>query len=243
MLRKEIISINNISKEFKGKKALSSLSFNIQKGELIALIGSSGSGKTTLLNIFSSSIAPNQGEVIIDGKNINEYKSNKVFGKKVGMIRQQFDLVEELPVIHNVLAGRLSQWSTTKSILSLLIPQDKTLAIKSLKRVGLVDKLYEKTSNLSGLLVQNPEIILADEPVASLDPTRSEDVISLLVSLSKEENKTLITSLHSVKYAKKYFNRIIALRNGHVFFDLPTKDITESRLEDLYSLQELDNNE
>ncbi|MBS4539327.1 phosphonate ABC transporter ATP-binding protein [Clostridium sp. D2Q-11] len=253
MLKKEIISINNISKEFKGKKALSSLSFNIQKGELIALIGSSGSGKTTLLNIFSSSIDPTQGEVIIDGKGINEYKSNKVFAKKVGMIRQQFDLVEELPVIHNVLAGRLSQWSTTKSILSLLIPQDKTLAIKSLKRVGLEDKLYEKTSNLSGgqkqrvalarLLVQNPEIVLADEPVASLDPTRSEDVLSLLVSLAKEENKTLITSLHSVKYAKKHFNRIIALRNGKIFFDLPTKDITESRLEDLYSLQELDNNE
>lgn len=253
MAAKEIIQINKINKEFQGKKALSSLSFNIKKGELVALIGPSGAGKTTLLNILASTLSNDEGEVIIDGKPINDYTSNRNYARKIGMIRQQFDLVNELPVIHNVLAGKLSHWSTAKSILSLIVPQNKDIAIKALKRVGIEDKLYEKTSSLSGgqqqrvalarVLVQNPEIILADEPVASLDPMRSEDVLSLLVSLAKENNKTLITSLHSVDYARKFFDRIIGLRNGKVFFDLPANEVTEKLLEDLYSLQELDDYE
>ncbi|NBI05878.1 phosphonate ABC transporter ATP-binding protein [Senegalia massiliensis] len=253
MTSKEIIKFKNITKKFKGNIALSSLSFNINKGELVALIGPSGSGKTTLLNLLSKIQTANTGDIFIENTNIKDYKSNKLYAKKVGMIRQQFDLIDELTVINNVLAGRLNEWNILKSLLSLIIPQEKKLAVNALKRVGIEEKLFAKTSTLSGgqqqrvalarLLVQNPNIILADEPVSSLDPTRAEDVLSLLISLAKENNKTLITSIHSIKYAKKYFDRVIGLRNGELFFDLPVNELNEGLLTELYSLKKVNNNE
>ncbi|WP_425447433.1 phosphonate ABC transporter ATP-binding protein [Dethiothermospora halolimnae] len=243
-----ILNLKNISKKYGEKAGLSSLSITIKKGELVALIGPSGAGKTTLLNILTSIVKPDSGNVMIDNKSIDSYKSTKELSKKIGIIRQQFDLVGQLSVINNVLAGKLGDWGTLKSIISLLSPREKNLAIDSLERVGLTDKLYKKTSTLSGgeqqrvalarLLVQNPEIILADEPVSSLDPARAEDILSILVKLVKEENQTLISSLHSTQYAKKYFDRIIGLRSGKVFFDLPTKKVTNKDLESLYSLKE-----
>nr|WP_243462907.1 ATP-binding cassette domain-containing protein [Mesobacillus boroniphilus] len=151
--------------------------------------------------------------------------------------------------MHNVLAGRLSEWGIFKSLLSMLVPQDKEYAIQVLSRVGLTDKLYEKTSSLSGgeqqrvalarLLVQNPEIVLADEPVASLDPARAEDVLDLLVKIASEEKQTLIASLHSVEYARKYFDRLIALKDGELFFDLPASSVTDDHIRSLYRLQEI----
>jgi phosphonate transport system ATP-binding protein len=244
----EIISLNQISKTYERKIALSSLSFTVDKGELIALIGPSGAGKTTLLNIMASILTPDEGEIFIDGSPLSDFKDQKKRAKKVGVIRQQFDLVGELPVIHNVLAGRLSDWGVLKSLLSMLIPQDKQYAVKALERVGLLDKLYERTSILSGgeqqrvalarLLVQNPEIILADEPVASLDPARAEDILEILAKITAEENQTLIASLHSVDYARKFFDRIIALKNGEIFFDLPAASVTDAHISSLYKLKE-----
>jgi phosphonate transport system ATP-binding protein len=244
----EIISLNQISKSHERKIALSSLSFTVNKGELIALIGPSGAGKTTLLNIMASILTPDEGEIFIDGNPLSDFKDQKKRAKKIGVIRQQFDLVGELPVIHNVLAGRLSDWGVFKSLLSFLIPQDKQYAVKALERVGLLDKLYDRTSILSGgeqqrvalgrLLVQNPEIILADEPVASLDPARAEDILDLLAKIAAEEKRTLIASLHSVEYAKKYFDRIIALKNGEIFFDLPAASVTDAHIGSLYKLKE-----
>jgi phosphonate transport system ATP-binding protein len=248
-LQKEIINLNQISKQYERKIALSSLSFTVKKGELIALIGPSGAGKTTLLNILASILVPDQGTVFIDGRPLSEFDDQKKRAKKIGIIRQQFDLVGELPVIHNVLAGRLGDWGVVKSILSLLIPQEKEYAVSALERVGLAEKLYERTSTLSGgeqqrvalarLLVQKPEIILADEPVASLDPARAEDILELLVEISLEEKQTLIASLHSVEYAKKYFDRLIALKNGEIFFDLPAASVSDDHIASLYKLKEL----
>jgi phosphonate transport system ATP-binding protein len=245
----EIISLNHISKTYERKIALSSLSLSVNKGELIALIGPSGAGKTTLLNIMASILTPDEGEIFIDGSPLSDFKDQKKRAKKVGVIRQQFDLVGELPVIHNVLAGRLSDWGVLKSLLSMLVPQDKQYAVKALERVGLLDKLYERTSILSGgeqqrvalarLLVQNPEIILADEPVASLDPARAEDILEILAEITAEEKQTLIASLHSVEYAKKFFDRIIALKNGEIFFDLPAASVTDAHIASLYKLKEL----
>lgn len=251
MSNKEMFNLNNISKYYGEMEALSSLSLSIEKGEIVALIGPSGAGKTTLLNTLANVVKPDNGELIIDNIPSKNY-NNKKLSKKLGIIRQQFDLVGPLPVIHNVLAGRLNEWGFFKSALSLIFPQDKNIAIKSLERVGLLDKIYDKTSDLSGgqqqrvalarLLVQNPEIILADEPVSSLDPARADDLLSMLVELVKEENQTLIASLHSVEYAKKYFTRIIALKDGKIFFDLPTDTVTDKDLHDLYNIKELRQN-
>lgn len=248
MSSKILIEANNISKHYGRKIALSSLSFIVEKGERIALIGPSGAGKTTLLNSLAGLVDPDGGELAIDGVPISRYKNGKVFAKKVGVIRQQFDLIGQLAVIHNVLAGKLSEWGLFKSLLSLIVPQEKEKAIYALDRVGLSAKTYDLTTTLSGgeqqrvalarLIVQGPEIILADEPVASLDPARAEDVLSMLTRFVSEENQTLIASLHSVEYAKKYFTRIIALKNGKLFFDLPTVKVTDNHLAELYQLKE-----
>jgi phosphonate transport system ATP-binding protein len=245
-----IVEVKNLSKYYERKIALSSLSFSIKKGEMVALIGPSGAGKTTLLNTFATLIKPDEGEVTISGIPTTKLTNRKVLAKKVGMIRQQFDLVGQLPVIHNVLAGRLADWGFFKSLWSLIIPQEKQAARGALEKVGLSDKITEQTSKLSGgeqqrvalarLLLQKPEVILADEPVASLDPARAEDILFMLTKLVQEENQTLITSLHSVEYARKYFTRIIAIKNGKLYFDLPVHEVTDSILTELYSLEELE---
>jgi phosphonate transport system ATP-binding protein len=249
MSTNEMFRLSEISKTYERKMALSSLSLTIKKGEIVALIGPSGAGKTTLLNILANIIKPDKGNLFIDGETSDKFKSSKQLAKKIGVIRQQFDLVGPLAVIHNVLAGRLVDWGFFKSLISLVIPQDKHLALKALERVGLADKLYDRTSNLSGgeqqrvalarLLVQKPEVILADEPVSSLDPARAEDMLLMLTKLVNEENQTLIASLHTVEYAKKYFTRIIALREGKVYFDLPAKEVSDEILYELYNLKEL----
>jgi phosphonate transport system ATP-binding protein len=248
MALEEIIKINDISRTYERKIAISSLSFTVKKGELIALIGPSGAGKTTLLNILASILSPDSGSIHIMGEPLAALNDQKKRAKMIGIIRQQFDLIGELPVLHNVLAGRLADWGVLKSLFSLLIPQEKELAIGALKRVGLEEKVFEKTSSLSGgeqqrvalarLLVQKPGIVLADEPVASLDPARAEDILELMVHIAREENQTLLASLHSVEYAKKYFDRLIALKEGKLFFDLQAKDVTEEHISSLYKLKE-----
>ncbi|NWQ43819.1 phosphonate ABC transporter ATP-binding protein [Bacillus sp. EB106-08-02-XG196] len=253
MSSKTMIEAKKISKYFEGKIALSSLSFSIKQGELVALIGPSGAGKTTLLNSIAGLLSLEDGDLLIDSKHLKEYKRGKRFAKKIGVIRQQFDLIGPLAVIHNVLAGKLSEWSLFKSLFSLLVPQDKEAALTALERVGLDNKPYEITATLSGgeqqrvamarLMIQNPEIILADEPVASLDPARADDVLSMLTKIVTEENQTLLASLHSVEYAKKYFKRIIALKNGEIFFDLPTEEVTDELLNELYQLKEQDSDD
>lgn len=244
-----IIEINQITKQFERKIALSSLSFSVDKGETVALIGPSGAGKSTLLNLLAGIASPDTGTYLLDGAPVAQYKNRKELARKIGVIRQQFDLIGSLPVIQNVLAGRLGEWGFFKSMLSLFLPQDKQLAANALHRVGLLDKIYDQTSKLSGgeqqrvalarLLVQSPEVILADEPVASLDPARAEDVLAMLTKLVSEEKQTLVMSLHSVEYATKYFSRIIALRDGKIFFDLPISQITREQLADLYALKEM----
>jgi phosphonate transport system ATP-binding protein len=247
------LEVKDVSKSFDRKISLSSLSFTVKQGEKIAVIGPSGAGKTTLFNLFTGTLLFDSGSIDIDGHSITYWKNKKQLSNKIGVIRQQFDLVESLPVIHNVLAGRLKDWGFFKSVWSLIFPQEKQVAAAALKRVGIEDKMFSRTSTLSGgekqrvalarLLVQKPEIILADEPVSSLDPARSEDVLRMLTRLADEENQTLITTLHSVDFAKKYFTRIIALRDGHLFFDLPAEKVTEKVLTDLYRLKELNEDE
>jgi phosphonate transport system ATP-binding protein len=249
----DVLEVRNLSKHYERKIALSSLSFSIKKGEMVVLIGPSGAGKTTLLNTFATLVKPDEGTLTIAGIPANKLGNRKQLAKKIGIIRQQFDLVGQLPVIHNVLAGRLAYWGFFKSLLSLIFPQEKKAAYHALDRVGLADKISEQTANLSGgeqqrvalarLLLQKPEIILADEPVASLDPARAEDILSMLTRLVKEEHQTLITSLHSVEYARKYFTRVIAIKNGQVFFDLPVNEVTDSLLSELYRLEELSDDE
>ena len=196
MKNNSILSIKNLTKEFNGNRVLEEINIEIRKGEVIALIGSSGSGKSTLMNLITRTLDKDEGEILIEGEKISQF-SNKDFAKKVGILRQQFDLVKNIKVVHNVLAGRFNEWGFTKSFISLFKPQDLDYAKLALKKIGLEEKLYEITSSLSGgeqqrvaiarLLVQNPLLFLADEPISSLDPVNSRNVLSLITGLVRKE--------------------------------------------------------
>lgn len=239
----KLLSIRNLTKKFDENMALRGIDIEINNGEVVALIGSSGSGKSTLMNLITKTLEKDSGEILIDGKDISDF-NNKTFAKKVGMLRQQFDLVKNIKVVHNVLAGRFNEWGFIKSFISLFKPQDIEYAKKALKQIGLEDKLYEMTSSLSGgqqqrvaiarLLVQNPLLILADEPVSSLDPVNTRNVLSLITELARKEGKSLIASMHSVEYSKEFFDRIIGLRHGKIIFDEKVEDITDGMIKNLY---------
>ena len=243
MKNNSILSIKNLTKEFNGNRVLEEINIEIRKGEVIALIGSSGSGKSTLMNLITRTLDKDEGEILIEGEKISQF-SNKDFAKKVGILRQQFDLVKNIKVVHNVLAGRFNEWGFTKSFISLFKPQDLDYAKLALKKIGLEEKLYEITSSLSGgeqqrvaiarLLVQNPLLFLADEPISSLDPVHSRNVLSLITGLVRKEEKTLLASMHSIQYSKEFFDRIIGLKKGKIIFDDKTENITEKMIKILY---------
>lgn len=247
MAAKNVLELKQISVAFDKLEVLENISFSVKKGEIVALIGPSGAGKTTILNVIANIIKPDTGEMLIDGVPSVSISHRKEYARKIGVIRQQFDLVNQLTVVNNVLAGRLNQWGFWKSFLNLIITQEKPLAEEALDRVGILDKIHEKTGNLSGgeqqrvalarLLVQNPSIVLADEPISSLDPARARSVLSLLVDLVKEEDQTLIASIHSVEYIKAYFTRIIAIRDGRIQFDLPVEEVSADTLREIYQLE------
>ena len=249
MSRQIILTVSDVSKSFAGNKVLHNISFAIQQGEKVAIIGSSGAGKTTLLHLIAGIIQPDSGYVHINGKSLNGLKPGRELSELVGVIHQQFDLVPQISVVQNVLVGRLGQWSLLRSILSMIWPIERGLASKALARVGLSGKQLERTSNLSGgeqqrvaiarMLVQDPELFVADEPVASLDPTRASYLIELLGQVTDQTGKTLVTSLHSLDLVRKNFTRLIGLRNGIQVFDLDCQDVTDRMIKDLYDIEEI----
>lgn len=191
------------------------------------------------------------GEYEVNG-NLFENMNRKDHAQCVGLIRQHFDLVGPLKVVHNVLSGNLGKWGLGKSLFSLVVPQDLEDAKGALSKVGILDKLYEKTSfflsggekqrvALARLLVQNPKIILADEPVASLDPARAEQILELLVNMTTDGQQTLVASLHSIEFAqKKYFTRVIGLRDGLIHIDKSVIELSKDDIAALYTLENQD---
>lgn len=247
-MSENLLVLKDLSIALSDQFAINNLNLTIQKGEIIALVGPSGSGKSTIMNLITRVMKPDSGSILLESVDVFSITDTKEYAKKVGLLRQQFDLVNNLLVVHNVLAGRLNEWGLGKSLLSLFKPQDAALAQAALQRVGLENKLSEITSRLSGgeqqrvaiarLLVQDPIIYLADEPISSLDPVNARQVLSLLTTLVRRENKTLIASLHSVDFAREYFDRMIGLRGGSVMFDLPASEVSEEILDELYRMED-----
>ena len=237
-----------VSKRYRDAVALWPLSLTVHAGETVAIVGPSGSGKTTLLHLLAGLVRPDDGTVQVAGRRLETLRPGREMAGLVGVIHQQFDLVPNLAVVHNVLAGRLGSWGLLRSLVSLVAPQDVDLAAKALRRVGIEEKLYTRTSRLSGgqqqrvalarLLVQDPRAVLADEPVSSLDPVRAEEVIRLLVEIASEDGRTLVASLHSVELALAHFGRIVGLREGRTVFDRPAAEVRAEELRALYALPE-----
>ena len=227
--------------------ALDGIDLDVQKGERVALIGPSGAGKTTLFRLLNCTLRPTSGKLRINGEDIEALHGKRLrqARRMIGTVYQQHNLVPRLKVVHNVLAGQLGQWSTLRSLLSLARLHDIELAHSRLSQVGIPDKIFERTDELSGgqqqrvaiarVLVQDPEVILADEPVSSVDPTLASTIVRLLIDISESTRKTLVVSLHSVDLALAYFPRVIGIKNGTTLFDLAPDKISEAMLEDLYA--------
>ncbi|WP_225875306.1 phosphonate ABC transporter ATP-binding protein [[Limnothrix rosea] IAM M-220] len=216
-----VFSGQKISLNLGDSTVLDDLNFEISAGEKVGLIGSSGAGKSTLLSLLNGQWQPTTGELKIWDKSFAKLKGKRrrKIQRQIGTIYQQLHLVDSLAVVHNVNAGNLGRWSFPKAAFSLIFPLEQKLVQKALEQVGIPEKMFAKTSELSGgqkqrvalarVLIQDPEIILADEPISSLDPQLSRDMMDLLVELCDRRGKTLVISLHSLEFAKSHCDRLI----------------------------------
>jgi phosphonate transport system ATP-binding protein len=242
-----MIQIKNLTHIYDNKHvAVKDVNLDITEGELVILLGPSGSGKSTLLRCINKLINPSNGDVIIDGENIVKSPENDVnrIRQKIGMIFQQFNLIERSSVFDNVLKGRLGYIGTVESILGRYSKIDKKISQESLKRVGMDGFGQKRVSDLSGgekqrvgiarALAQKPKMMLADEPVSNLDPKLMKEVLDLLQKICVEDKLTLVCSLHFLELAKKYATRIIGLKNGEIVFDNVPEELTEDRIVDIY---------
>ncbi|MCL6509160.1 MAG: phosphonate ABC transporter ATP-binding protein [Anaerolineae bacterium] len=244
-----IFELHKVTVRYGSFTALSEVSLQVKAGERVALIGPSGAGKSTLLSLLNGSLAPSEGQVRLLGEDPTRLsvRALRRIQRQIGTVYQQFHLVPNLSVIHNVNAGHLGRWSLARAMLSLIVPLERQSAARALADVGIADKLYARTDTLSGgqqqrvaiarVLVQDPVVILADEPISSVDPERSREIMTLLRELCDRFNKTLVVSLHAIEYAYSHCERMIGLRAGHVMFDLPAGQVTPGMVEALYRIR------
>ncbi|MGH7276359.1 MAG: phosphonate ABC transporter ATP-binding protein [Candidatus Rokuibacteriota bacterium] len=230
-----------------GSIALDGVSLTIGRGEHVAFIGPSGAGKTTLFRILNLTLRPTAGALVFEGQDVSARSDAELrrTRTRIGTIYQQQNLVGRLRVVHNVLAGNLGRWSTLEALASLVKPRGLGQAARALEQVEIPEKLYARTDELSGgqqqrvaiarVLVQDPDVILADEPVSSVDPSLAVTIVSLLRDLSHESRKTLLMNLHSVELALNYFPRIVGIRDGRVHFDLAPDKVGAELLAELYA--------
>lgn len=247
MTNTRAIEVKDLSKSFKGKLALDKVGLVANQGEILALVGASGSGKSTLLRNINGLHIADQGVVKIFDSPLQDNGINhsqiRYLRSQIGFIFQQFNLVSRLTVLENVLIGNLAKVSLSRSLFRRFRKWEKTSALAALERVGILEQAYQRASTLSGgqqqrvaiarCLVQGAKIILADEPIASLDPESAKKVMELLCELNRE-GITVVTSLHQVQMVRNYFPRAIALRHGQVMFDGAVEELDDNRLTTIY---------
>jgi phosphonate transport system ATP-binding protein len=243
------VALEGVGKRYGAMPAVDGVSLTVMTGEAVALVGPSGAGKTTLLSLMAGAVALDVGRVSLHGADLAGLRPGRELARLVGVVAQQYDLVPTLSALQNVLVGRLGEWGFWRSMVSLAFPRDEKLALACLERVGIADRAAQRAGRLSGgeqqrvaiarVLLQDPAVILADEPVASLDPARAEDVLGLLVGIARDRGKTLVASMHAVDLARTHLDRLVGVRNGAVQFDLAPAEVSEAMLADLYALEGL----
>lgn len=242
-----MIELRDVSKTYpNGTKGLDRINLHIEQGEFVAVVGLSGAGKSTLLRSMNRLHDISSGDIIIGGKSITRAsgKELRMIRRDVGMIFQSFNLVKRSSVLRNVMAGRVGYHSTLRTLLGRFPAADVELAFQALDRVNIVEKAYARADELSGgqqqrvaiarVLAQEAKIILADEPVASLDPLTTKQVMDDLKRINVELGITTIINLHFVDLARQYATRIIGLRAGQVVFDGPVSEATDERFAEIY---------
>ena len=244
----EAIEIRNLNKTFPCCKALDDVSLKVQPGEMVALIGASGSGKSTLMRHLSGFLAADSGEVTVLGRTVQSKgridKDIRSLRAEIGFVFQQFNLVNRLSVMTNVLVGLLYRTHIFRSLLMRFSMAEKQQALEALAAVGIENFAWQRAATLSGgqqqraalarCMVQKAKIVLADEPIASLDPESARNVMELLAQMNRERNCTVLVSLHQVEFAIKYCPRTVALHQGKVVYDGPSSALTPQLLGELY---------
>ena len=242
-----MIEFNNVSKVYSnGCKALSNVSLNIEQGEFVAIIGLSGAGKSTLLRSINKMHSISDGILNVNGVEVSKIKGKELrkFRRNIGMVFQSFNLVRRTSVINNVLSSKAADKNVLEVLFGYYSKEEKISALEALDKVGILEKAYIRADQLSGgqmqrvalarTLAQNPKIILADEPVASLDPIMASSVMEDFTKINKETNITVIINIHHVDLALKYADRIIGIRAGEIVFDGPSANITDDILTEIY---------
>ena len=242
-----MLEIKNLSKTYDNKVlALDDVSFRVEPGQFLAVIGLSGSGKSTLLRCINRLIDPTAGQILWGGIDIAVASQDELrrTRRRIGMIFQHFNLVSRSPVLTNTLAGRLGYVNPAWSLVNRFPKSDVEMALQKLDRVGIRDKAYVRADELSGgqqqrvgiarALMQNPQILLADEPVASLDPVLAHSIMRILKQLNEEDNITVICSLHFLDLVQQYADRAIALNQGKLVFDGLPHEIDDNRFREIY---------
>jgi phosphonate transport system ATP-binding protein len=244
-----MIRLSNISRHYGDIHAVDGVDLSVDTGERIAVIGPSGAGKTTLLRLLSLATRPTAGSYILSGRDTGTLQPPQLRTARaeIAMIHQHHDLVGRMSVLRNVLAGRLGRWSWMEGTRAFVWPADADVreVHAILDRVGIPEKLHSRVDEVSGgqqqrvaiarAIFQDARLLLADEPIASLDPALAEEIISLLVRAATEDGRTLIVNLHQTELASRYFDRIIAFRDGRVVFDRSASQVTKSHFTELFS--------
>ena len=241
-----MIRIENLTVTYGNVVALKDINLNINDGEFVVVIGPSGAGKSTLLRCLNGLIKPSKGKISVNGIEVTGANGEELRKLRcnIGIIFQQFNLVKRLSVMTNILCGRLGYANELPSLLGHFSKEDKELATKSLARVGLEDKTYQRADTLSGgeqqrvaiarALVQNPSVILADEPMASLDHRLAHLIMDILKRINEEDGITMLVTLHVLELALQYGQRLVALNKGAVVYDGVPKNLTPKLLEKIY---------
>lgn len=244
-----LLSIQNLCKYYGTTRALKDVSFTVDTGEFISVIGASGSGKTTLIRCINRLLEATSGKILFDGIDMLSLRGRKLRSARahMGMIFQHYNLVYRLTVLENVLHGRLGYKTTLQGILSLYTEEEKRKAIEVLEMLGLQECIYRRCDQLSGgqkqrvgiarALIQDPRMILCDEPISSLDPSSAKVIMDYLKRIQQELGITMVVNLHQIDVARKYSSRILGFHKGVLVYDGGPKELTNERLYAIYGAE------
>ena len=247
----ENLILSGVTRTFGDTTAVDNVTLSIEPGQFVGVIGRSGAGKSTLLRLINRLVDPTAGSISFQGSEVTSLKGKalRAWRRDCAMIFQQFNLVDRLDVLTNVLIGRLADHGFLSSMVMRFTDEERAMAIQALDRLGLVPQALQRSGTLSGgqqqrvaiakALVQQPKIMLADEPIASLDPANATLVMDGLKQINTEDGLTVMVNLHTLDTARAYCDRIIAMRDGRVFFDGSARQLTDDVVRDIYGLNGL----
>jgi phosphonate transport system ATP-binding protein len=246
-----MLRIHHLSKHFGSVRAVDDVSIEVPEGQMLGIIGSSGAGKSTLLRLINRLWEPDSGTISFGELEVSELRGGSLLDwrSRCAMIFQQFNLVQRLDVLTNVLMGRLRHRSTLRTLFKLFPREDRELAVEMLTNVEILDQALKRCDELSGgqqqrvaiarAMMQHPRIILADEPIASLDPRSARRVMEILRQINRRESITVISSLHDLATARIYSDRVVGMSNGRIVFDGPPESLSESEIRRIYRMEDV----